>query len=137
TFQDMIKQPFHQFVETWQRDPKMGLLETLGGAAIVGGAVALSGTAIGAAAIFGIGAALVLPGMINGWLNELQHPSDSNLVQALVHTATGIITVGTPGKAFAGLGTLRNGFQAEKLHFAQLIEPRGVANYISGLLGQT
>src|SRR5206468_1523086 len=76
TFQQMIMEPFHQLVDTWQRDPKMGLLETLGGAAVVGGMVALSGTVVGAAAVFGVGAALVAPGMVSGWLDELQHPSD-------------------------------------------------------------
>lgn len=138
TFQQMIMDPFNQFVSTWQHDPKMGLLETLGGAAVIGTSIALMGNPIGAALVFGVGAALVLPGMVNSWLNELQHPSDSNLVHALTNTATGIITVGTPGKAFAGMGQLRRGFELERLAFKDLVEPRDVARkWISGLRGTT
>lgn len=136
TFQQMIMDPFNQFIDTWKRDPKMGLLETLGGAAVVGTTVALAANPIGAAIVLGVGAAMVLPGMINGWLNELQHPTDANLVHALVNTATGVITVGTPGKAFAGMGQLRRGFELERAAFKDLIEPRDIARkWISGLKG--
>src|SRR5467141_930225 len=126
TFQQMVMDPFHQFINTWQKDPKAGLLETLGGAALIGGIVGLS--AIGAAPlIFAAGAALVAPGMISAWLDELQHPTDSNLVKALVNTSTGILTVGTPVKWNVGMGAMRAGFETGFKAFKDEIEPLGVA----------
>lgn len=107
TWQQSVIQPFQDFVSTWQHDWKTGLLETVGGAAMIAGAIGLS--AIGAApVVFAIGAALVAPGMIKAWGDELQHPTDSNLVKALVSTSTGIIAVGVPVKWAEGMTLGRN-----------------------------
>lgn len=111
TWQQSVMQPFHDFVDTWKRDWKAGLLETIGGAALVGGLIGLEAITGGAATpfIFAASAALVAPGMIQAWGNELQNPTDANLVKALVSTSTGIIAVGVPVKWSQGLAAARNG----------------------------
>jgi len=111
TWQQAVMQPFQDFVSTWKRDWKAGLLETIGGAAMVGGMIGLEAITGGAATpfIFAAAAALVAPNMIQAWGNELQNPTDSNLVKALVATSTGIIAVGVPVKWSTGLAAARNG----------------------------
>jgi len=109
TVNDMVTQPFHDFIDTWQHDWKAGLMETLGGAAVIGGVVGLEALTGGAATplIFGVGAALVAPGMVRSWADEVQNPTDSNLIKALVSTSTGVLSVGTPTKGMSGLASSR------------------------------
>lgn len=129
TWEQMITDPFNQFMDTWKRDPKTGLLETLGGAAIIGGIIGLEAVTMGGATpwIFAAGAALVAPGMANAWWTELRDPSDSHLVSALVNTATGVLTVGLPMKWSGGLGTARRGAEQGIRFMRDAVEPRGVA----------
>lgn len=105
TWQQAVMQPVQDFIHVWQTDPKAGLLETLGGAALIGGLVGLEAVTGGAATpfIFAGMAALVAPSMIQSWGDELHNPTDSNLVRALVSTATGLLTVGLPIKWAKGL----------------------------------
>lgn len=110
TWQQSIVQPFTDFVDTWKRDWHAGLMETLGGAAIIGGLIGLEALTGGAATpfIFAASAALVAPSMIKAWGDEMQHPTDSNLVKALVATSTGVIAVGVPVKWAQGMSLGRN-----------------------------
>lgn len=110
TWQQAVVQPFTDFADTWKRDWKAGLLETLGGAALIGGLIGLEGLTGGAATpfIFAAAAALVAPSMIQAWGDELQHPTDGNLVKALVATSTGVIAVGTPFKWSRGMSLGRD-----------------------------
>ena len=128
TWQQMVMDPFQQFMHTWQTDPKAGLMETLGGAAMIGGVIGLEAITGGAATpfIFAAGAALVAPGMIKSWLDEVQNPTDANLVKALIGTSTGILTVGLPTKWSAGMGVQRAGLMARLNDMRAAIEPRGV-----------
>jgi hypothetical protein len=136
TWQQMITDPFHQFIDTWRRDPKAGLLETLGGVGLMGG-IALGGAllpeGLAAAGLFALGAAFVAPGMASAWWEELRNPTDSNLVKALVNTSTGILTVGVPIKWSAGMGIARTSFESVLAQARDVIEPRGWPKYwISG-----
>jgi hypothetical protein len=110
TWQQSIVQPLTDFINVWKTDPKAGLLETLGGAALVGGLIGLEAVTGGAATpfIFAAMAALVAPGMIQSWGDELHNPTDSNLVRALVSTSTGLIAVGTPIRWAKGMQMGRN-----------------------------
>jgi hypothetical protein len=136
TWQQMVTDPFNQFIDTWKRDPKAGLLETLGGIAVMGGiamGAALLPEGAAAAGLFALGAAFVAPGMASAWWDELRNPTDSNLVKALVHTSTGILTVGVPIKWSAGMGISRQGFEAALAAMRDMVEPRGVPKlWISG-----
>lgn len=105
TWQQAVVQPIQDFIHTWQTDPKAGLMETLGGAALVGGLIGLEALTGGAATpfIFAASAALVAPSLIQAWGDELHNPTDSNLVRALVSTSTGLLTVGVPVKWMQGM----------------------------------
>lgn len=105
TWQQMVMQPLQDFIHTWQTDPKAGLMETLGGAALVGGLIGLEALTGGAATpfIFAASAALIAPSLIQSWGDELHNPTDANLVKALVATSTGLLTVGVPLKWAKGL----------------------------------
>lgn len=136
TWEQMVTDPIHQFLNTWQKDPKAGLLETLGGAAVIGGIIGLEALTGGAATpfIFAAGAALVAPGMISSWADEVQHPSDSNLVKALVNTSTGVLTVGMPGK-FIGMAETRANFEANLVRMRNAVDPAQLQKMISGFGG--
>lgn len=110
TWQQSIVQPLTDFINVWKTDPKQGLMETLGGAALIGGLIGLEALTGGAATpfIFAAMAAMVAPSMIQSWGNELHNPTDANLVAALVSTSTGLIAVGTPVKWAQGMQLGRN-----------------------------
>jgi hypothetical protein len=110
TIKQAVVDPVNQFLDTWKRDWKAGLLETVGGVAVIGGLIGLEAITGGAATpfIFAAGAALVAPGLINAWSNEVTNPSDSNLVQAIANTGTAILTINSPLRAFKGLSSARS-----------------------------
>lgn len=110
TWEQAVVQPVQDFIDVWKRDPKAGLMETLGGAALIGGLVGLEALTGGAATpfIFAASAALVAPSIIQSWGDELHNPTDSNLVKALVSTGTGLLTVGVPVKWAQGMQLGRN-----------------------------
>jgi hypothetical protein len=114
TVQQMVTDPVNQFINTWKTNPMEGLKETLIGGAIIGAGVGIDVLTGGAATPFLVaaGAALVAPGLVKSWADEVQHPSDANLVHALTNTATGVLTVGVPVKGFNGLVAVRRGAEA-------------------------
>ena len=114
-WQQEVVKPFQDYISTWEHDPGQALLETAAGAAAIGvivGAEVLTG---GAATpfIFGTLAALQAPNLINAWSQEITHPSDQNLVRAVVSSGSAAIAVGSPVRAFKGVKTIRNLYEAQ------------------------
>lgn len=109
-WQQNVVQPVQDYIETWKRDPTQGLLETIGGVAVTAGLVGLEAVTGGAATpfIFGALAALQAPNLIQSWGQEITNPSDQHLVQAVVSTGSAAIAVGSPVRAFKGVGIARN-----------------------------
>lgn len=109
-WQQEVVQPVQDYLRTWQTNPGQAVLETLGGAAVVGGIIGLEALTGGAATpfIFGAMAALAAPSIAHGWAQEVTDPSDAHLVQALVSTGAGALSVGSPVRAFRGLATARS-----------------------------
>lgn len=109
-WQQEVVQPVQDYLRTWQTNPGQAVLETLGGAAVVGGIIGLEALTGGAATpfIFGAMAALAAPSIAQGWAQEVMDPSDAHLVQALVSTGAGALSVGSPVRAFRGMASARS-----------------------------
>lgn len=110
-----IVQPVQDYIHTWQTDPGHAFLETIGGVAVTAGLVGLEVLTGGAATpfIFAGLAAMQAPNLINSWSEEVLHPSDANLVHAIVSTGAGALAVGSPIRAFKGIKTARNLLEAQ------------------------
>ena len=108
-----ITQPIKDYINTWRTNPEQGLLETLGGVAVTAGIVGLEALTGGAATpfIFAAFAALQAPSLISAWADEVTHPSDANMVKAIVSTGSAAIAVGSPVKAFKSMALARNLFE--------------------------
>jgi hypothetical protein len=114
-WQQEVVNPVQDYINTWKRDPTQGLLETIGGVAVVGGLIGLETLTAGAATpfIFGAMAALQAPDLIQSWGSEITNPSDQNLVKAMVSTGSAALAVGSPVKAFKGMTVARNLLEAQ------------------------
>ncbi len=114
-WQQEIVQPVQDYINTWKTDPRAGLLETLGGVAVIGGIIGLEAVTGGAATpfIFAAMAATQAPNLIQSWGSEITNPSDSNLVRAMVSTGAGALAVGSPIRAFKGIKIARNLLEAQ------------------------
>lgn len=114
-WQENIVQPVQDYINTWKRDPTQGLLETIGGVAVTAGLIGLEAITAGGATpfIFGALAALQAPNLIQSWGQEITNPSDQNLVRAVVSTGSAAIAVGSPVRAFKGMGVARNLLEAQ------------------------
>lgn len=132
TWEQAVVQPVKDFIDVWKRDPKAGLLETLGGAALLGGLVGLEALTGGAATpfIFAASAALVAPSIIQAWGDELHNPTDSNLVRALVSTGTGLLTVGVPVKWAQGMQLGRGALSFALREKRNMTAPEDVMNSV-------
>jgi hypothetical protein len=133
-WQQEIVQPVQDYIQTWQRDPTMGLLETLGGVAMVGGIIGLEAITGGAATpfIFAGLAALQAPSLIQAWGNEITNPSDQHLVQAMVSSGAAALAVGSPVRAFKGIKIARNLLEAQVNLRKDAIATDQVASLLTG-----
>jgi hypothetical protein len=108
-WQQEVVKPVQDFIRTWQQDPKQGLAETALGVGAIAGIVGLETVTGGMATpvIFGAFAVMAAPSLVQSWSQEVMDPNDGHLVQALVSTGAGVITVGSPVRAFKGIQTAR------------------------------
>lgn len=127
-----VVNPIQDYINTWKSNPEQALLETLGGVAVTAGLVGLEAITGGAATpfIFAGLAAMQAPNLINSWSQEVLHPSDANMVQAMVSTGAAAIAVGSPVRAFKGVGVARNLLEAQVLARREGI----TADQVAGLL---
>lgn len=127
-----IAKPIQDYIHTWQTNPGQAFLETLGGVAVTAGLVGLEAVTGGAATpfIFAGLAALQAPNLINAYSQEILHPSDANLVQAMVSTGAGVLAVGSPIRAFKGLKTTRNLLESQIQARKDLSAPGDVADLL-------
>lgn len=133
-WQQEIVNPVQDYINTWKTDPKMGLLETLGGIAVTAGLIGLETVTAGAATpfIFGALAAMQAPSLIQSWGQEITNPSDSHLVQAMVSSGAAAIAVGSPVRAFKGIKTARELLEAQVTLRKAAISSDQVANLLLG-----
>jgi len=109
-WQQEVVKPFQDYIDTWQRNPLQALAETALGVGMIAGIVGLEAITGGAATpvIFGAFAALAAPSVIQAVAQEVQDPTDAHLVQAIVSTGAGVLSVGSPVRAFKGVQTARS-----------------------------
>ena len=109
----------HQF----QTDPVKGL-ESLGMGVGIAAGIAIANTnpitgAMADAALFAWGASQAVPQIVGAYHDEATHPSDQNLAKLLTSTAVGLVTMGTPFKAMAGVGRMAQLMRGQTLGIAE------------------
>lgn len=106
--QEVVK-PVQDYIKTWQTNPLQALAETAVGVGTIAAIIGLETVTAGAATpvIFGAFAAMAAPSIVQSWAQEVTNPTDGHLVQALVSTGAGVLSVGSPVRAFKGIQTAR------------------------------
>lgn len=104
-----VVQPVQDYIKTWQTNPLQALAETALGVGTIAAVIGLEAATGGAATpvIFGAFAALAAPSIVSTWAQEVASPTDGHLVQALVSTGAGVLSVGSPVRAFKGIQVAR------------------------------
>lgn len=108
-WQQEVVKPVQDYIKLWQTNPAQALAETALGAATIAAVIGLEAATGGAATpvIFGAFAAMAAPAVVQSWAQEVTDPTDGHLVQALVSTGAGALSVGSPVRAFKGIQTAR------------------------------
>jgi hypothetical protein len=106
--QEVVK-PVQDYIKTWQTNPMQALAETALGLGTIAAVVGLEAVTGGAATpvIFAAFGAMAAPAMVQSWAQEVTDPTDGHLVQALVSTGSGVLSVGSPVRAFKGIQVAR------------------------------
>ena len=122
------------YIHLWQTNPEAAAAETLVGA----GAMALTAVAPELALPIWAGFALmsaphVLPQTLTSLADAWQDPNDVTVTKALINVGTAMITIGSPIKAFRGIGATRSilNDSARALHTAD--GPQQVADQVMAI----
>jgi len=108
-WQQEVVNPVQDYIKTWQTNPGQALAETALGIGTIAAVVGLEAVTGGAATpvIFAAFGAMAAPALVKSWAQEVTDPTDGHLVQALVSTGSGVLSVGSPVRAFKGIQSAR------------------------------